>query len=317
MDRLENGPHARYSRPVSVQEHVLQRGAAHLQPGQRVGLRQRGQHRRRSAGGDDGRHRVAADLVDAVDGRAASTRQRAGLDRDPDRRVEVADQFGRRPELQDLAVVHDRHPVAQRLRLVHVVGGEHHRLAAFVDGPQHIPQVAPGLRVQRRGRLVQEDDLRVVDQRARDGQPLRLAAGEFLGRVSALSVSATSSSISSTRCGRVPYSAAKVGQLFAGGQPLEERRRLQLDADPVAAASGSAARPARPSTVTVPESGLAQALDDLQQGRLAGAVRSENAEELAVPDASVTRRRRRSAVRSVFTTLVATMVSAMTSTLAL
>ena len=80
----------------------------------------------------------------------------AGLDRDPHRRVQAADQLGRRAQLQDLAAVHDRHPVAEDLRLVHVVGGQHDRLAAVVDRPQHVPQVAPGLRVQRRGRLVEE-----------------------------------------------------------------------------------------------------------------------------------------------------------------
>ena len=44
-------------------------------------------------------------------------------------RVQRADQLGRRAEGDDLAVVDDRHPVAQALGLVHVVGGEQHRAA--------------------------------------------------------------------------------------------------------------------------------------------------------------------------------------------
>ncbi len=39
--------------------------------------------------------------------------QQAGLDADPGRAVQPADQGGGRPGLQDLAVVHDGHPVAQ------------------------------------------------------------------------------------------------------------------------------------------------------------------------------------------------------------
>jgi len=51
----------------------------------------------------------------------------------------------------------------------------------LVEGPQQVPEVSPGLRVERRGRLVQEHHLRLVHERARDGQPLPLPAGEVLG----------------------------------------------------------------------------------------------------------------------------------------
>ena len=66
-------------------------------------------------------------------------------------------------------------PVAEHLRLVHVVRGEHHRATGLVQPGQQVPQVAPGLRVERCGRLVEEDDLGVVHQRAGDREPLASA----------------------------------------------------------------------------------------------------------------------------------------------
>ena len=39
--------------------------------------------------------------------------------------------------------------------------------------------VALGFGIERRGRLVEQDDRRILDQRARDGDALALAAGEL------------------------------------------------------------------------------------------------------------------------------------------
>ena len=113
--------------------------------------------------------------------RAASGGQQPGLHADPQRPVQPPDQGGRRPVLEDHSMIHDRHPVAERLGLVHVVRGQHHGPPLGADLPQQVPQVPPGLRVQRPGRLVEEQHLRVVHQRARDRQPLRLAAGQLFG----------------------------------------------------------------------------------------------------------------------------------------
>src|SRR5262249_20627689 len=44
---------------------------------------------------------------------------------------------------------------------------------------QSLLHVALGFRIERRGRLVEQDDGRVADQRARDGDALALAAGEL------------------------------------------------------------------------------------------------------------------------------------------
>jgi hypothetical protein len=60
-----------------------------------------------------------------------------------------------------------------------VVGHDHHRpplaLRHLAQGRQ---DAAPGRSVERGGRLVAEHDRRLVDQRARDGDPLHLSPRE-------------------------------------------------------------------------------------------------------------------------------------------
>src|SRR5699024_2995025 len=61
-----------------------------------------------------------------------------------------------------------------------VVGGVDDRLALFLDPAQNVPQVASCLRVQGGRRFVQEQDLGVVHQGARDRKSLSLATGELV-----------------------------------------------------------------------------------------------------------------------------------------
>ena len=76
------------------------------------------------------------------------------------------------------AVVHDHQPVAQLLGLVHVVRGQDQRDAALLEPEQPVPHHVPGLRVQAGGGLVEDQDLRLVDERAGDGQAALQAAGQ-------------------------------------------------------------------------------------------------------------------------------------------
>ena len=92
----------------------------------------------------------------------------------------LVDQRARRPLGDDPAVVHDDQPVAQLLGLVHVVGGEDQGDALLLEPEQPVPQHVPGLRVEPGGRLVEQQDLGLVDQRAGDGQPALHAAGQRL-----------------------------------------------------------------------------------------------------------------------------------------
>ena len=77
----------------------------------------------------------------------------------------------------------DRHPVGEALRLVHVVGGEEDRLAEVAQAGDHVPGLAPRRGVEAGGRLVEEEQLGVADQRHADVEAALLAAGEPAGPV--------------------------------------------------------------------------------------------------------------------------------------
>jgi hypothetical protein len=90
----------------------------------------------------------------------------------------LGDQRARRALGDDAAVVHDREAVAQALGLFHEVRGEHERLAFLRQAAQPLPDQVARLRVEAGGRLVHENELRVVHQRARQRQAALHAAGE-------------------------------------------------------------------------------------------------------------------------------------------
>jgi hypothetical protein len=71
------------------------------------------------------------------------------------------------------------HPVRQVLRLVHVVRGQQHCLAERCEVLDYLPRVAPGRRVESRGRLVEEQQVGVACQRDRHVQPAGLSAGQL------------------------------------------------------------------------------------------------------------------------------------------
>ena len=86
----------------------------------------------------------------------------------------------RRAQRDDLAVVDDGHAVAQPLGLVHVVRRQEDRAALRSRKSRMMSQSCRRDCGSRPGRrLVEEQQLRVADQRAGDGQPLLLAAGEL------------------------------------------------------------------------------------------------------------------------------------------
>ena len=66
------------------------------------------------------------------------------------------------------------------LGLVHVVRGQHDGHALLLEPEQPVPHDVPGLRVEPGRRLVEQQHLGPVDQRAGDGQPALHAAGEVL-----------------------------------------------------------------------------------------------------------------------------------------
>src|SRR6185436_17053890 len=110
--------------------------------------------------------------------RVAFERRLAG-ELDDVRRLELRDQFGRRAESDEMAVIDDRDAVAEALRLFHVVRREQHRTAAFAESRDDFPQLDAALRIEAGRRLVEEEDVGPADERGRDGEALLLSAGEL------------------------------------------------------------------------------------------------------------------------------------------
>jgi len=96
--------------------------------------------------------------------------------------VRVREQLPRGRLLDDLAQVHDRHPVAHLPDDREVVADEQHRQVHLVGEPREEREDA-GLDadVERAHRLVGDQQLRLDRQRAGDGDALALAAGELVG----------------------------------------------------------------------------------------------------------------------------------------
>ena len=133
-----------------------------------------------------------------------------------------------RPVGHHLAAVEHDDAVAQPLRLLDVVGDEHHGRAGVADPPDHLPGVPPADGVEVLGELVEEHELRPADESQRDEQPLALAAGQG-GERAAPQVrrAATPSASSSSGCG-LGWSDANRSQRLADPQPVGEGGVLEL-----------------------------------------------------------------------------------------
>ncbi len=90
--------------------------------------------------------------------------------------------LARRADLRDPALVHDRDAARERHRLVLVVGHDDEGRAELVLQVRQLElRVLAQLLVERRERLVEQQQLRALDQRARERDALLLAARELVG----------------------------------------------------------------------------------------------------------------------------------------
>ena len=99
-------------------------------------------------------------------GRGESVSVACRLDRHDGVGADAALEFGRGVEREDLAVVHDRHPVAQLVGFLHVVRGQHDGLPLGVEALEQIPQGQASLGVEPGGGLVEEENGRPVEDGA-------------------------------------------------------------------------------------------------------------------------------------------------------
>ena len=292
--------HARYSRPVRVKKTSSSVAPFTCSPAQRLAL---GELR---TGPRAGRASTAATDVGR---RPRPARPRAASRRLVDSAIAPSSTLIRTPASSPriraagvsssriAAVVHDRDPVAERLGLVHVVRGEDDGAAVFVERAAADPRgcAAPAGRAPpsaRRGRRPRGR------ARARRRSTAAAAARRTACsvRVSALSVEADPLEPLVCRRSRDAVQRGERVDLLARRQPVEERRRLELDADPrqqLRCCAATATAEQRHLTGV----GGAQSLDDLEGRGLAGAVRSEDAEELSGLRLRTSRRRRRAGRR--------------------
>ena len=84
---------------------------------------------------------------------------------------ELPDHAGHRVVLDDPAAVDDRDVPAEALGFLEVVRRQDDRRALLVDLAQEDPHAAADLDVDARGRLVEDQEARLVHQRARDHEP--------------------------------------------------------------------------------------------------------------------------------------------------
>ena len=185
------------------------------------------------------------------------------------------------------AVVEDHDPVAHPLDLGQQVRVEDHRRAAVARGADDRPDVHPPDRVERRGRLVEQDQLRVAEQGDAEPEPLLHPLGEAADRRRRPGRPG--------RHGRAPRPRRPVGGPAPGSGPARRggrgpRARGATAGSGTARAGSRSARgrpgrrAGRPGRCPEPRVGRASPRSELDGRRLAGAVRPEQADQLAAAD---------------------------------
>ena len=179
-------------------------------------------------------------------------------------------------------------PAVAELRLVHVVRGhEDRRSLRLLQGADVAPDRAARLRVEADGRLVEEQHARRMQQPAGDLQPPLHAAGERQDRVVA-AVGEADHLEHLIRPGRDggrvdPIQLGVEPEVLRGGHLHVQRRVLEDQAD-VAAHVVAPADDVEAADARDPGRGLGQRAEHVDRGALAGAVRAEEAEDLARRD---------------------------------
>src|SRR5213075_2526252 len=194
-------------------------------------------------------------------------------------RAQRCDELARRPEGDDLAMVDDRDTVAKSLGLVHVMRREQNRAAGRLELPDELPDLTARLRIEPGRRLVEEEQLRIADDRAREREPLLLPSRKLADPTVALLVELDESDHfidSAPAC----IEAAKEPHRFGDRQLLGELRLLKLNSEPFTKFV-LVGRPAAAEHDDVALVRRGKPFADLDRRRLTGAVRPEKTEALA------------------------------------
>ena len=188
----------------------------------------------------------------------------------------------RRVDRDHATVVQKGEAIAEALRLLHEMGDEDDRHSLVADPLDQLPRLAARLRIQAGGELVEDGQLRATDERQRDRQPLALAAGQVGEAIVALGLEPEQLE-QPLRVGGIAVEGGEQLKRLPHAQLVGELGGLELDPDPLAELLRSCTA-SRPSTLIDAAVGPAQAADGFHGRRLAGAVGSEDAEDLASVD---------------------------------
>jgi len=164
---------------------------------------------------------------------------------------------------------------------------EEDRAARRAEPADHFPQLAARLRVQTRGGLVEEQQLRPGDQGAGHREPLLLAARELAhpGGAFLLEPHQPEHLFHGVRG---PVEATEQPDGLLDGELLGELRVLQLNAQTLTQrASARPPRPPHPEDLDLAPVGGGEPLENLDGGRLPRPVRPQQAEALARVDGEV------------------------------
>ena len=113
--------------------------------------------------------------VGSMVGREASRAPRVGV-------LGRAVDAGGGADLDDLAEIHDHHAVAHELHHVKIVRDEHiGQSEARLEPADQRQDLRLHRLVERRDGFVEDDELRLEDERARDVDPLPLSARQLMG----------------------------------------------------------------------------------------------------------------------------------------
>ena len=164
------------------------------------------------------------------------------------------DELARRSQGDHLAVIHDRHAVAQPLGLVHVVRGQQDGAAGALNrsmSPRAAAAPAGRARWSAR-RETAAPDRRPARTRAQAAASVRPTASPT--RACCFSSSCTSADYASRRRDLLEEAAEKL-QGFLHGELVGQLRLLQLRCRDAGADAAASVAQRRPSTSTSPESG--------------------------------------------------------------
>ena len=201
-------------------------------------------------------------------------------------RARAAAHFRRRPFGQHAAGIEDGDGVAI-FGLCHEMRGDDDRDAGLGERRDALPELAPRQGIGAAGRLVEEQDLRLVQQRRRHGQALLVAARQLPAR--------EVNERLQLELGQRPFDAfvplrpaQAIGarekiQVLADRELRVEREFLRHVADVLARRCACGAQ-VEPGDAQGARRGRKQPAQHAEGRGLAGAVRAEKTEDLAAPD---------------------------------